>query len=61
MSIANAHIYENHIDMIHEYLKSKVHPLPIVTINNFNKAVTVHDVFVHNYKYDIYIKPPVAE
>ena len=62
--IADAHIYDRHVDIIREMIKRPQHPAPKVTLNPEVKdfyAFTKDDVIIENYEHEPQVKNiPVA-
>lgn len=61
-SLANVHIYEDHIDLVKEYIKETIRPLPTVTINIYpeNGKLSVNDFQIFGYEHGPFMKPNVA-
>lgn len=61
-SLANVHIYEDHIDMVKEYIKEDLRPLPTVTINILprDRTIEVSDIQIFGYEHGPFMKPNVA-
>ena len=63
ISIADAHIYNNHIKLVREYLNSEDYKLPDLRINievNDLKKLEVSNFELKDYQYDLDLKPKVA-